>query len=145
MIVASTIFAQSQKHEKLHWLTDFEKAKAIAKKEHKPILMLFTGSDWCPPCKMMHNELFEDKNFINIADKVVLVLVDFPKRKPLPLEQRKQNYALNSKFHGGGVPTFVAINADEKVLGKQVGYRPGFQTNYINFFKKMIERNKTEK
>ena len=32
------------------WLVDFAKAKAQCAKEGKPILMEFTGSDWCPPC-----------------------------------------------------------------------------------------------
>lgn len=33
------------------WTTDFEAAKAQAKKEGKEILLDFTGSDWCPPAR----------------------------------------------------------------------------------------------
>ena len=36
------------------WLVDFAKAKAQSAKEGKPVLMEFTGSDWCPPCKALH-------------------------------------------------------------------------------------------
>ncbi len=142
-LTGQLITAQAQKHSsQLQWFTDFEKAKAVAKKEHKPILMLFTGSDWCPPCRMMHNELFEDENFIETAKNVVLVLVDFPRRKPMSALQRMQNSALNRKFHGGGVPTFVAVTPDEKILGKKSGYRPGFQSAYIDFFNAMIDKYK---
>ena len=43
------------------WLVSFEKAKQQAAKEGKPILMEFTGSDWCPPCKALHkNVLVKD-------------------------------------------------------------------------------------
>ena len=133
--------AQEHKTE-LNWLTDFEKAKVIAKKEHKPIIMLFTGSDWCPPCKAMHNELFPNPEFVNLAKKVVLVMVDFPRRKPMSMEQRRKNQMLASKFHRGGVPTFVAITPDEEVLGKMTGYAFGHPERDIDFFKEIIEKNK---
>ncbi len=132
--------AQEHKTE-LDWLTDFEKAKVIAKKEHKPILMLFTGSDWCPPCRAMHNELFPDPEFVKVSKKVVLLMVDFPRRKPMTMEQRQKNQALSAKFHRGGVPTFVAITVDEKVLGKMKGYSFGHPERDINFFKDMIQKN----
>ena len=143
LIVYNSQLAFSQIHDengKLEWFTNFEKAKEKAQQENKPILMLFTGSDWCPPCRIMHRELFNNQDFINIASKTVLVFVDFPKRNPLPTEQRVQNMELNRKFHGGGVPTFVAITPDEKVLGKKSGYRRGGQAYYVNFFKNMIQK-----
>jgi thioredoxin-related protein len=40
------------------WLTDFSAAKKKAKEENKPILMLFTGSDWCPWCIKWEKEAF---------------------------------------------------------------------------------------
>ena len=136
-------FSNAQEHKsELHWLTNFEQAKKIAKKEHKPILMLFTGSDWCPPCKAMHNELFVNKDFIKLSKKVVLLLVDFPRRKPISVEQRRQNGLLQQKFHRGGVPTFVAITADEKVLDKISGYRYGHPERDLDFVKKIIKMNK---
>ena len=136
--------AQEKQHSDLKWYTDFEQAKKIAKKEHKPILMLFTGSDWCPPCRAMHNELFVNKDFIDISKKVVLVLVDFPKRKPISAEQKEHNYKLSRKFHQGGVPTFVAVTPDEKILGKMSGYRYGAPQRDIDFFKQMIEKFNTK-
>jgi len=134
--------AQTKHHTDLKWLTDFEKAKQIAKKEHKPILMLFTGSDWCPPCKAMHNELFVNPDFIKVSKKVVLLMVDFPRRKPISPEQKQQNRQLQQKFHHGGVPTFVAVTPDEKILGKMSGYMYGAPERDIDFFKQMIEKYK---
>ena len=141
LLVGYLMPAQEHKTE-LHWLTDFEKAKVIAKKEHKPILMLFTGSDWCPPCKAMHNELFPNQEFAELTKQVVLVMVDFPRRKPMSMEQRKKNQMLAAKFHRGGVPTFIAVDANEKVLGKMSGYSFGHPERNIKFFKNMIKKNK---
>ena len=36
------------------WTDNFPQAVAGAKKEKKPILMLFTGSDWCPYLSLIH-------------------------------------------------------------------------------------------
>src|SRR5688572_31835841 len=40
------------------WLTDIEAAKKKAAAENKPILALFTGSDWCPACIKWEKEVF---------------------------------------------------------------------------------------
>ena len=132
-------FLSAQEKAELNWHTDFEKAQTIAKKEHKPIVLLFTGSDWCPPCMAMHRDLFHNKEFIKLAKKVVLVLVDFPRRKPMSTEQRMKNSALARKYHQGGVPTFVALTPDGKIIDKISGYMFGHPERDITFFEKVIK------
>jgi thioredoxin-related protein len=145
ILISAWQFSNAQ-HEKsqLNWLTDFETAQKIAKKENKPIAMLFTGSDWCPPCKAMHKDLFHNENFIKLSKKLVLVMVDFPRRKPLSAEQRKKNGILQRKFHRGGVPTFVVVDYNENVLGKLSGYRYGQPQRHLSFFEQIIEKNKSK-
>ena len=55
-VMISTLFVSTAVAEE-GWLVDFEKAKTQAAKEGKPILMEFTGSDWCPPCKALHKNV----------------------------------------------------------------------------------------
>ena len=43
------------------WMTDFEAAKVKAKAENKPMLLSFTGSDWCPPCMALKKNVFQKK------------------------------------------------------------------------------------
>src|SRR5947209_4624292 len=65
------------------WLTDLPKALGKAKAEKKLVLMDFTGSDWCPPCKALHKNVLSSKEFEGYAQtNLVLVLVDFPRSKP---------------------------------------------------------------
>ncbi len=130
--------AQMKEHN-LNWMTDFVTAKKIAKQDNKPILLLFTGSDWCPPCRAMHKDLFSNKDFVELSKKFVLVYVDFPKRKKLSDEQREHNYKLASKFHRGGVPTMVFITPEEKVITKSTGYRFGHPENKIEVLKKVLK------
>jgi len=129
--------AQEQKEE-LNWLTNYDQALTTAKKEHKPMLILFTGSDWCPPCKAMHKELFHNKEFIDLSKKFVLLFIDFPKRKELPKEQQAHNYEVASKYHRGGVPTMVFVTPEEKVITKISGYLYGSPQRNLEVMKKVI-------
>ena len=44
LFIGSSFFAQV---EKLTWHTDLEKAIQISTKEKKPLMLFFTGRDWC--------------------------------------------------------------------------------------------------
>lgn len=108
------------------WQTDFEAARSQAKKEGKPILMDFTGSDWCGWCIKMKKDTLDQKEFKEYAGKdLVLVQVDFPNKKKLSSEQKKANEALKSKYGVQGFPTYVLVDATGKELGRQVGYLQG--------------------
>ncbi|MCA9777431.1 MAG: thioredoxin family protein, partial [Candidatus Eremiobacteraeota bacterium] len=62
------------------WLTDWEAAKAQAQRTNKPILINFTGSDWCGWCIRLKKEVFSQEEFKSWAgQKVVLFEADFPR------------------------------------------------------------------
>src|SRR5690349_5866789 len=81
------------------WLTDVPTAQAQAKKEGKLVLLDFTGSDWCGWCIKFKSEVLDTKEFKDYADKnLVLVEVDFPRKKELSAELKKANAALKEKY-----------------------------------------------
>jgi protein disulfide-isomerase len=105
------------------WLTDFAKAKEKAKAENKMILMDFTGSDWCPPCKALHKNVLTSAEFVEYAKKnLVLVEVDFPNKKPQSSELKKANSELAKKFGIEAYPTIIVLNSSGKELSKKAGY-----------------------
>ena len=107
------------------WLTDLPKAQAQAKKENKLVLLDFTGSDWCGWCIKLKNEVFDTKEFKDYADKnLVLVEVDFPRKKQLSPEQKKANNALQKQYGIQGYPTVIVLDGDGKKVGK-LGYMKG--------------------
>jgi thioredoxin-related protein len=107
------------------WLSNFEAAKAQAKNEKKMLLMNFTGSDWCIWCKKLQSEVFTKPEFIDYANKnLVLLEVDFPNGKPQTDAQKKANEALSEKFGVEGFPTLIVLNSDGKPIGK-LGYEEG--------------------
>src|SRR5882762_3146601 len=65
------------------WLADLPKAQAQAKAQGKFVLIHFSGSDWCGWCLKLHKEVFLKPEFEAYAkSNLVLVEIDFPKRKP---------------------------------------------------------------
>jgi len=109
--------------EELAWLTDFAAAKKQAAAEKKPILMFFTGSDWCIWCQRLHQDVLDTDEFKDFSDKLVLLELDFPQEKELPAELKKQNAELADKFKVDGYPCTVVLAADgETKLGTLSGY-----------------------
>jgi len=121
------------------WGTDFEDAKKKAEKEHKMILLNFSGSDWCGPCIQMHKKIFESDAFKAYADDhLVLVNVDFPrlKKNQLSKDQQKKNDKLAEKYDSEGVfPYTLLLNSDGKVQKSWRGYVPMTGDEFVNQLK----------
>ncbi len=110
----------------LSWTTDLPKALEQAKTEKKLVLLNFTGSDWCPWCIKFDKEVFSTPEFAQYAkDHLVLVMVDFPRRKELSAQLQDANKALQKKYAVDGFPTYVVLSAEGQEVGRQVGYAPG--------------------
>ncbi len=126
------------------WLVNLDEAYAKSKASNKPILANFTGSDWCGWCKKLTASVFSQPEFKTWADSSVILLeLDYPKRKQLPSVIAQQNQGLQQAFQVSGYPTvwLFDLNKDEaknqysiSALGK-TGYRPSvdeFKTDIKN-------------
>jgi uncharacterized protein YyaL (SSP411 family) len=119
------------------WTEDYAAAVAKAKKEHKLILLDFTGSDWCVWCQRTDKEVFETPKFKAFADKkLVLVKVDFPKARPIPDAVKAQNEKLQEKYGVEGLPMLIVLNPSEKVVFTQEGYKDGGPDAFLAQFPK---------
>ena len=71
------------------WLTDYDAAVKQAQKEKKTLLVLFTGSDWCPGCIALNEHALSKPEFLEFAKKhLVLVYMDSPRRTPQSAAER---------------------------------------------------------
>ena len=104
------------------WNTNLENAESKAKSEHKNILLVFSGSDWCAPCIKLDKNIWQTDIFKQTAiENWILVKADFPKsrKNALPKEIEQQNAILAEKYNPEGFfPLVVILDADGKVLGK---------------------------
>ena len=122
-VMISTLFVSTAVAEE-GWLVDFEKAKAQAAKEGKPILMEFTGSDWCPPCKALHkNVLVKDIFKEEMPKHYILLKLDNPKDKSKQTDAEKAQYKeLAREYKVTGVPSVFLADAEGKPFFKNSGY-----------------------
>jgi thioredoxin-related protein len=119
------------------WLTDYTAAKAQALSETKALMLDFTGSDWCPWCVKLDREVFATEKFQDYARKnLVLVKVDFPRRRELAVAEREQNERLAARFGIQGFPTVLVLGPDEKLLGT-LGYTPGGGDAFVGELRKV--------
>jgi thioredoxin-related protein len=124
-------------NESVHWLTDFAQAQAQARKQNKFLLMNFTGSDWCPPCIKLHREVFAQPEFADYAKQhLVLLEIDFPRRKEINAQQLAANQNLSNRFGVYWFPTIILLNHSGKVLG-ELGYVPGGPKPFLGRLEKL--------
>ena len=129
LVAATTITLTSA--SAANWLTDIKAAQDQARSQNKLILVNFTGSDWCPWCIRLKNEVFSKPEFASFADaNLVLLEVDFPRRKPMSPDAKKANGKLADQYKVGGYPTVHVLDADGQSLG-QTGYSPGGPNPFV--------------
>ncbi len=117
-----------------------------------PLLLFFTGSDWCGWCIRLQKEVFKTPEFSTWAkSNVVLVELDFPRRSPIAPELQKQNSELQQFFGVRGYPTIWIANAKQDKGGNQInfeqlgrtGYIAGGPAKWIEGANKILSANKT--
>jgi thioredoxin-related protein len=119
------------------WLTSFDQAQKEAQTKNKLLLMDFTGSDWCGWCIMLDKEVFSKPEFKEYASKnLVLLELDFPRRKQMPPEISAQNERLMMKYGIQGFPTVVVFDSSGKPLGA-LGYQAGGPQAFIAQLEKL--------
>lgn len=113
------------------WLVNLDEAYKVSKKTGKPILANFTGSDWCGWCKRLTASVFVHDEFKNWADEnVVLLELDFPRRKTLPQEYREQNSGLQQAFQVRGYPTIWVFDLEKDEATNQYNIEALGKTGY---------------
>jgi len=105
------------------WTMDYEAAVELAAKKKLPMMLNFTGSDWCGWCKLMDKGVFAQDEWKEYAAKnVILVTLDFPKDKSIvPEKYVSQNNELKQQFGVRGYPTYVVLDSDGKSKLGQLG------------------------
>ena len=104
------------------WMTDFEAAKRKAAAEHKPIIMDFTGSDWCGACMHLHSTVFEKPEFdAFVKDRFILLEIDCPHGNKMPEEEKARNEALVTRYAVRAFPTVLVLSPNGDVTGGFLG------------------------
>ncbi len=115
---------------------------ARAKQENKIVYLLFTGSDWCPPCMSLEKIIFQSPQWQSLTQTSVLTYTcDFPIRKQIPKQTRQENNRLAKSFNVTSYPTQIILNPAGKALDRRQGYSPGPITPYISWVSSYVIPN----
>lgn len=121
------------------WSTDHEASLKKAAAEKRLLLLEFTGSDWCPPCRVQAREVFDQPGFAKFAeDNLVPVKLDFPRKSSQSAETQAANQALAEKYSVEGFPTVILLDSRGTELARKVGYGGGGVEAFISW----VEKNK---
>jgi len=122
LIIQTLLIGASQAQTFNH---DFETSKKLAEQDSKPIVMIFSGSDWCKPCIQLKKNIISDETFVAYSDEsLVLLEVDFPFRRKnrLSKEQQAHNDSLAEKYNPKGIFPLIVVLDKEGNVQQSMGY-----------------------
>jgi thiol-disulfide isomerase/thioredoxin len=109
---------------KINWMKSYSDAVAMSQSSSKPIVILFTGTGWCPACMKLEREVLSNPEFAQaVGQKFVFLKAEFPDYNESavmasPYKPLVDRYGINA------FPTIVVINANGQQL-YTVNYREG--------------------
>jgi len=110
---------------RVDWHESWETAVSESRSTGRPILADFTGSDWCHWCTKLKQDVFESPSFREWSkENVVLLEIDFPKRRNQAADIKQQNEQLAARYRISSYPTVLMLAPDGQVIG-QVKYQQG--------------------
>lgn len=123
----------------IHWLTNFEEAVNQSRNTSKPILILFTGTDWCTWCTKLEKEALHTSDFAQAAgNSFIFLKLDFPLYSPQNANLTAQNKQLQKRFEVRSFPTVIIFDGQQNQQIGVTGYRPGGGREYANYLQKMV-------
>lgn len=105
------------------WHTSYEAAMAEAEGTGRPVLTVFTGSDWCPHCKTLEKNVLETGDFQEwAASNVVLLMIDLPQHG-ISEAVRVDRSKVCIKYGVRNFPAVLLIGPDGVKLAEKRGYQ----------------------
>ena len=104
------------------WLTSYNDALAAAERTGRPILTVFTGSDWCLHCRKLEEKVLHTDTFARWAeDRVILLMIDLP-QQGISQEERQSRSRVCIKYGVRSFPSTLLIGPDGGRITGQSGY-----------------------
>ncbi len=134
---------------------DYDEGLKMAKEQHKPILLDFTGYA-CVNCRRMEENVWSDPAVYKLMkEKFIVISLYVDDKKNLPTEQRftytskdgnkrdiktvgdKWSVFETENFKSNSQPLYAIINNEEELLSQPSGYAPNVQ-DYLNWLKQSL-------
>ncbi len=141
LMIFALLFTGYSLASEMNWILDLDEALTKAREEDKPVLVDFSGSDWCIWCQRLDEQVFAHAEFIQWAkENVVACLLDFPRKErkhTVSAEQAAKNKKNAEQYGVRGYPTVLVIAPDGTIIGR-TGYRRGGPKAYIKHLEGLL-------
>jgi len=118
-----------------HWQESYDKAKEVARKEEKPLLIAFIGPNWCPHSDRLEEEILSDQKWISRMQRdVVLYKVAIPEEFEEPFSGKE----LKQQFHIEECPTLVLAQPSGEEIAK-LSFLPLAQKEFYELIASTLE------
>jgi thioredoxin-related protein len=123
LILAAVASAHCQQARAIDgWSDQPQAAFEAARESGRPILVLFTGSDWCPHCQLLEEHVLATDAFRAWArGRVELLVIDMP-RQGITTAVREERSAVCKRYGVKSFPTVMLIAPDGMKIAAQPGY-----------------------
>lgn len=111
--------------------TDYVAALAQAKKENKPIILVFSAA-WCGPCQSMKKTVYPSKEVTPLHDKFIWAYLDI---------DEEANGAPAQKYKVEVIPHIQFLAPDGKNLGSSVGGTSA--SEFAGILQKVLAKSKS--
>ena len=111
---AGVLFASSEKETGIDWITDWERAVQLAKKQHK-LLVLDLYTNWCTWCRVMDVHTYGDPSVIEALGPEYVWL-------RLNAETEEDGREAQRRFRVSSYPATLLIEPEEGLYEKTSGF-----------------------
>ena len=113
------------------WHTSYASAIAQAEQTGRPVLTVFTGSDWCPHCKTLEKNVLDSGAFRAWAQQnVVLLMIDLPEHG-ITETVRVERSKVCIKYGVRNFPAVLLLGPDGAKLAEKRGYQGQSPASWI--------------
>lgn len=121
------------------WHTNYDEAVKESKSDSKPLLLYFTGSDWCGWCTKLEDEALDTAEFADsAANKFIFVKLDYPLYVNQDIAIKDQNKQLQQKFDVRCFPTIIILDPKDNQQIGITGYRPGGGKPFASHLNRLV-------
>lgn len=112
------------------WCETYSDSIKQANEKNKPLLILFTGTAWCPACMKLERDVLNKPEFAKgVGDKFIFYKAEFNEPTPQGIANSPDKFLMD-RYQVDKFPTMVVVNGNGQLLFT-VNYKSGVQA-YIS-------------